>query len=84
MIWGVNLKQRNVTAASLQAKAIVQAFSSSAVQNAGVMLQAIEIGNEPDRYKRPEWTVEDYVKKYVLKLSFESRSFYMCSLRGRL
>ena len=44
MTWGVNLGLDNVTNAVNMAKSIIKAFSSSAVQRAGVTLDLIEIG----------------------------------------
>ncbi|KAI0049009.1 glycoside hydrolase family 79 protein [Auriscalpium vulgare] len=51
VIWGVNFGQANITAAFLEARAIATAFTSSSIKNAGVTLEAIEIGNEADLYK---------------------------------
>ncbi|TFK40176.1 glycoside hydrolase family 79 protein [Crucibulum laeve] len=50
VIWGVNLGQNNITAAILAASSIAKAFRSSAIKDAGIVLDAIEIGNEPDLY----------------------------------
>jgi hypothetical protein len=44
VIWGVNLKSYNLSAAYLETKAIVQAFASSAMKSAGITLDFIEIG----------------------------------------
>ena len=69
MIWGVNFGQNNITAAYLEARAIKNAFSSSAVKAAGVTLDFIEIGNEADLYKSnglrdpSTWTIQEYVKE---------------------
>jgi hypothetical protein len=43
--WGVNLKSYNLTAAYLEAQAIAEAFESSKVKDAGVVLEYIEIGD---------------------------------------
>ncbi|KAF5382078.1 hypothetical protein D9615_004232 [Tricholomella constricta] len=51
VIWGLNLGQNNLTTAFLEAKSIVRAFSSSAVKDMGIVLDAIEIGNEADLYR---------------------------------
>ena len=79
MIWGVNLAQNNITAAYLETQAIVTAFSSSDITNAGIVLDAIEIGNEPDLYRENgarnsntfnsteyvrEWVLDDLVASY--------------------
>ncbi|EMD38720.1 glycoside hydrolase family 79 protein [Gelatoporia subvermispora B] len=68
MIWGVNLGSDNVTNAVNMAKAIVGAFNTPEVQNAGISLLRLEVGNEPDLYKNPThmlrpkgWPVQDYV-----------------------
>lgn len=69
--WGVNLKQDNLSAAVLEATAIVNTFSSPSIKNAGIALEAVEIGNEPDYYakdgarSRP-YTVQQYVSECVL------------------
>ncbi|KAG6864970.1 hypothetical protein C0991_005877 [Blastosporella zonata] len=66
--WGLNFGQFNLSTAFLEAKSILKAFSSSAVRNAGIMLDAIEIGNEADLYHnngaRPStYSVTQYVKE---------------------
>ncbi|KAG6900580.1 hypothetical protein C0993_008297 [Termitomyces sp. T159_Od127] len=66
--WGLNLGQFNLTTAFLEAKSIVKAFSSSAIRNAGIVLDAIEIGNEADLYRnngaRPRsYNIGQYVKE---------------------
>jgi hypothetical protein len=48
--WGVNFGQNNISAATLEAHSIFKAFSSEAFIDAGIVLDAIEIGNEPDLY----------------------------------
>ncbi|KAF8150688.1 glycoside hydrolase family 79 protein [Crassisporium funariophilum] len=68
--WGLNLGQNNLTAAFLEAKSLVKAFSTSAFTNAGITLDAIEIGNEADLYKnngaRPTtYTSTQYVKEWT-------------------
>ncbi|TFK70312.1 glycoside hydrolase family 79 protein [Pluteus cervinus] len=50
VIWGVNFGANNITAAFMETRAILQAFSSPAVRNAGIILDALEIGNEADLY----------------------------------
>ena len=71
VIWGVNLGQDNITAAFLEAKAIIRAFHAPAIKSAGIVLDAIEIGNEADLYMnngaRPKtYTSAQYVKEYML------------------
>ena len=48
--WGVNFGQNNISAAILEAHSIFKAFSSDDFINAGIVLDAIEIGNEADLY----------------------------------
>lgn len=66
--WGLNLGQNNITAAFLEAKSIVKAFSSPAIKRAGIVLDSIEIGNEANLYPsngaRPmTYTTSQYVKE---------------------
>ncbi len=66
--WGVNFGQKNLTAAFLSARSIASAFSSPAMNNAGVTLDFVEIGNEADWYinngARPSnWTSVDYTRE---------------------
>ncbi|KAH9949137.1 glycoside hydrolase family 79 protein [Amylocystis lapponica] len=67
MVWGVNLGFNNVTNAVNMVKAICRAFSLPSVQNSGVVLDRIEVGNEADLYgnnglrTQSNWTVENYV-----------------------
>ena len=70
VIFGVNLGSQNMTATYLETTAICQAFTSSSMRNAGVTLEALEVGNEPDEYplpkhnlRDPKWDVGDYVKQ---------------------
>ncbi|THV02264.1 hypothetical protein K435DRAFT_817806 [Dendrothele bispora CBS 962.96] len=71
VIWGVNLKADNITQAVLQAQAIHRAFSSSAIEDAGIILDFVEIGNEPDQYGRLgkyrplDYNVSDYVTEWT-------------------
>lgn len=67
---GVNLGSFNVTAANLEAIAIMNAFTSPAVNAAGVTLDYLEIGNEADLYAnnglRPSnYSSSQYVKECV-------------------
>ncbi|KAJ7674165.1 glycoside hydrolase family 79 protein [Mycena rosella] len=50
VIWGVNFGSFNLTAAVLEAKAIMNAFYSPPFKAAGVTLDYLEIGNEADLY----------------------------------
>ncbi|KAJ7212289.1 hypothetical protein GGX14DRAFT_622928 [Mycena pura] len=50
VVWGVNLLTQNMTAAVLEATSIKKAFDSPAMEAAGVTLEFVEIGNEPDLY----------------------------------
>ena len=68
-IWGVNFGADNVTNAINMARAIFRAFSDDAVKSAGVVLDRLEIGNEPDFYnitghRTGDYTVEDYVSQW--------------------
>jgi hypothetical protein len=64
---GLNFGQNNITAAFLEARSIVKAFSSSAIKAAGIVLDSIEIGNEADFYgggaRSSPWTPTQYVKE---------------------
>ncbi|CAA7267056.1 unnamed protein product [Cyclocybe aegerita] len=71
VIWGLNLGQNNITSAFLNAKSLVKAFASPAIKDAGIKLDAIQIGNEADLYMnngaRPRtYNVTQYVKECVL------------------
>jgi len=46
LTWGVNFKNDNMTNLYLQTKSLLKAFASPAIQNAGITLDWIEIGNE--------------------------------------
>ncbi|KAF5327444.1 hypothetical protein D9619_004448 [Psilocybe cf. subviscida] len=70
VIWGLNLGQNNVTAAFLEAKSLVKAFASSDITGAGIVLDAIEIGNEADLYKNnglraSSYSSTQYVKEWT-------------------
>ncbi|KAF5380765.1 hypothetical protein D9757_007088 [Collybiopsis confluens] len=67
--WGVNFKSDNITAAFLEARAIAQAFSSFP-SSSGLVLDAVEIGNEADLYvndgNRPSnFTIAVYVPQWA-------------------
>ncbi|KAF8072111.1 glycoside hydrolase family 79 protein [Lyophyllum atratum] len=68
--WGVNLGSNNVTAAVLETRSIVKAFSSPEVKGKGIVLDYLEIGNEPDLYKnnglRPSnYNVTQWVNEWL-------------------
>ncbi|KAJ7773034.1 glycoside hydrolase family 79 protein [Mycena metata] len=68
--WGVNFGQFNITAAVLEATAIMNAFRSPPFQAAGVTLDFLEIGNEADLYVnnglRPaSFTSSEYVQQWT-------------------
>ena len=50
VVWGLNLGKNNITAAFLAATSLVKAFTLPAVKGAGIVLDGIELGNEPDLY----------------------------------
>jgi hypothetical protein len=87
MTWGVNLGAYNISVAVAEAKAIKQAFSpGGAAFDAGVQLDAIEIGNEADLYghnglRSTPWTITEYIAQYV---SFRFVSFCLVSFFYRL
>ncbi|KAI9450139.1 hypothetical protein BJY52DRAFT_1155314 [Lactarius psammicola] len=68
--WGVNFGQLNVTAASLEATAIANAFASQPFKDSDVTLEAIEIGNEADLYikngaRNSSFNVQKYVSQWT-------------------
>lgn len=68
--WGLNLGKKNLSAAFLEAEALVKAFKSSSIKDAGIVLKAIEIGNEADLYPnngaRPKnYTPTEYVTEWI-------------------
>ncbi|KAJ6557288.1 glycoside hydrolase family 79 protein [Mycena vulgaris] len=71
VVWGVNLRSKNTTAAVLEALSIKKAFDSHAMKAAGVTLEFIEVGNEPDGYgdklgyNTSTWTVEKFVAQWI-------------------
>ncbi|KIP06086.1 glycoside hydrolase family 79 protein [Phlebiopsis gigantea 11061_1 CR5-6] len=70
MTWGVNLGLDNATNAANMARAILNAFSTAAVRASGVVLDLIEIGNEPDLYsnnglRSKSYNVSDYVADWI-------------------
>ena len=70
----MNFAKSNLTAAFLEAQAIVNAFASPVIASAGILLDAIEIGNEADFYRmngrRPKsFTPTQYVMECVILFS---------------
>lgn len=71
MTWGVNLRSNDSSNAVEMAKSILAAFSpNSAAKKAGIILDAIQIGNEPDLYARHgfrpnPWSISSYVAQCV-------------------
>ncbi|KAF5364746.1 hypothetical protein D9758_009300 [Tetrapyrgos nigripes] len=66
VIWGVNFRRSNLTAAFLEAQAIGKAFRTEAMKDAGVILDYVEIGNEADLYIGNDSRDEDFdVAEYV-------------------
>ncbi|KAJ7475659.1 glycoside hydrolase family 79 protein [Mycena latifolia] len=68
--WGVNFGSFNITAAVLEAKAIMNAFYSPAFSPTGVTLDYLEIGNEADLYAnnglRPKsYNSSQYVQEWT-------------------
>lgn len=66
VIWGVNMRDDNLTAVHLETKSIIKAFSNSAVTDAGITLAYLEIGNEADLYvhnggRQNPWGATQYV-----------------------
>ncbi|KAJ7603136.1 glycoside hydrolase family 79 protein [Mycena polygramma] len=69
--WGVNFGQLNLTAAVLEAKAIMNVFSSPAFKAAGVTLDYLEIGNEADLYannglRSKSYSSSQYVQEWTM------------------
>ncbi|KAF8659043.1 hypothetical protein AX16_001916 [Volvariella volvacea WC 439] len=66
--WG-----NNVTAAYLQAQSILKAFSSPAVRDANIVLDAITFGNEPDLYRNnglrsSNYSSQQYTQEYAFSM----------------
>ncbi|KAJ7931346.1 glycoside hydrolase family 79 protein [Mycena leptocephala] len=74
--WGVNFGQLNVTAAVLEAKAIMNAFDSPPFKAAEVTLDYLEIGNEADLYAnngfRPKFERLKFKKDQLTSKFFRS------------
>ncbi|KAJ6494713.1 glycoside hydrolase family 79 protein [Mycena vitilis] len=68
--WGVNFGGKNLTATFLETQAIINAFSSPAVKNAGITLEFLELGNEADLYKNnglrnSSYSVSQYTTEWI-------------------
>lgn len=74
VIWGVNFGNGTVQNAAAMAQSIANAFSAGgAAQSAGVILDAIQIGNEPDLYARhgnrsATYNIQSYLNECVTEL----------------
>jgi uncharacterized membrane protein len=73
MTWGFNFGSNNLTLATTELNAILNAFATSTanggVSGSGVNLKFVELGNEPDLYggnghRASGWNVATYVTKY--------------------
>ncbi|KAH9936781.1 uncharacterized protein BXZ73DRAFT_100205 [Epithele typhae] len=69
MVWGVNLGANDPGNAVSMAKAIVAAFEDPDVRAAGIVLDRLEVGNEPDLYttnrlRASGWGVDDYMRDW--------------------
>ncbi|PPQ75253.1 hypothetical protein CVT24_007431 [Panaeolus cyanescens] len=70
VIWGLNLGQNNLTSAFLNVKSLIKGFSAPSIRDAGIVLDAIEIGNEPDLYsnngaRSKSYTSAQYVEEWT-------------------
>ncbi|TFL04901.1 hypothetical protein BDV98DRAFT_561154 [Pterulicium gracile] len=68
--YGVNFGTSNLTAAYLNAQSIAKAFTSPAITSKGIVLDFVEIGNEPDLYRNnglrgSGYTGRDYVPDWI-------------------
>ncbi|KAF8148679.1 glycoside hydrolase family 79 protein [Crassisporium funariophilum] len=69
VIWGLNFGRNNLTATFLEAKSLAKAFSSTTMRNSGILLDAIEIGNEADFYggngdRNSSWSIAQYATEW--------------------
>ncbi|KAJ7475688.1 glycoside hydrolase family 79 protein [Mycena latifolia] len=82
--WGVNFGGKNLTAVFLETQAIVSAFSSPAIQNAGITLDFLELGNEADLYKNNGLRASTYsVSQYTTEwISFATNMSRTANLAG--
>ncbi|KAJ7127152.1 glycoside hydrolase family 79 protein [Mycena epipterygia] len=68
--WGVNFGGKNLTATFLETQAIIKAFSSPALVNAGITLDFLELGNEADLYnsnglRASTYNVAQYTAEWI-------------------
>ncbi|KAG5638579.1 hypothetical protein H0H81_011799 [Sphagnurus paluster] len=66
--WGVNFGAQNLTAAYLSTRSIVKTFNSPEIKKAGIVLDYLEIGNEPDflvthKLRPSNYTDADWVQE---------------------
>ncbi|KAF8147472.1 glycoside hydrolase family 79 protein [Crassisporium funariophilum] len=69
VIWGLNLGRNNLSATFLSAKSIAKVFSSSTMKRRGIVLEALEIGNEADfyganGYRNSSWNIAQYATEW--------------------
>ena len=85
MIWGVNFGLNNITNAVSEAIAIRKAFlPGGPAFDAGITLDAIEMGNEADLYatnglRAAGWNISTYTQQCVFFLSLSFASSFLSS-----
>ncbi|KAJ7464179.1 glycoside hydrolase family 79 protein [Mycena latifolia] len=87
--WGVNFGGKNLTAVFLETQAIVSAFSSPAIQNAGITLDFLELGNEADIYKNnglraSTYSVSQYTTEWISFATNMSRTANLAASNTRI
>ncbi|KAJ7773107.1 glycoside hydrolase family 79 protein [Mycena metata] len=85
--WGVNFGGKNLTAVFLETQAIVNAFASPAIQNAGITLDFLELGragNEADLYSNNGLRASTYnVSQYTTEwITFATNMSLTANLAG--
>ncbi|KAJ7227044.1 glycoside hydrolase family 79 protein [Mycena pura] len=82
--WGVNFGGKNMTTVFLETQAIVNAFASSAIQDAGITLDFLELGNEADLYNSNGLRASSYnVAQYTTEwISFATNLTKTANLAG--
>ncbi|KAJ7034931.1 glycoside hydrolase family 79 protein [Mycena alexandri] len=82
--WGVNFGGKNLTAVFLETQAIVNAFASEAMQDAGITLDFLELGNEADLYKNNGLRASTYnVAQYTTEwITFATNMSLTAKLAG--
>ncbi|KAJ7363940.1 glycoside hydrolase family 79 protein [Mycena albidolilacea] len=68
--WGVNFGGKNLTAVFLETQAILAAFASPALANAGITLDFLELGNEADLYRNnglrsSSYSISQYTAEWI-------------------